>query len=217
MGTSNIDATRTRPARSSLQAAWPELILASGSEARLSLLRSAGLGFTVRSPMVDEDAAKREARSTSRGPSEVALHLAELKAGSVPAPDAIVMGADQLLVCGERWFDKPRDLASARDHLRALRGRCHVLYTAVALLRDGHPVWRHVATPRLRMRAFSDAALDAYLELEGERILGSVGAYRLEGPGVQLFEHVEGEHAAILGLPILALLAFLRCQGILLA
>ncbi len=198
-----------------LQAASPPLILASGSQTRLSLLRDAGVSVTVRAALIDEASVKRAAREERLGPDATAQRLADRKAGCIDDPDAIVIGADQLLVCGETWFDKPHDLAEARVQLLALRGRPHLLHTAFGLARGGCVIGRHVSRSRLVMRAFSEAALDAYLALEGERVLPSVGAYRLEGPGIQLFETVEGEHAAILGLPMLALLEMLRRLGVL--
>jgi septum formation protein len=163
---------------------------------------------------------KQAARAGGATASETAALLATLKARSAHAADpaaagALVVGADQLLTCGGAWFDKPATRAEARDHLQRLRGRTHTLHTAVACLCDGVEVWRHVATPRLAMRAFSDAVLDAYLDVEGDAVLSNVGAYRLEGPGLQLFERIDGEHGAILGLPMLPLLGFLRQHGIL--
>ena len=207
-----------------LQAQKPRIILASASRIRLSLLREAGLAVTAIPAAIDEDQVKRSARAKGSGPDDVALLLADLKARRIAEPgvapqgveaDAIVVGADQLLVCDGQWFDKPADLAAAATHLRALRGRSHVLHTAVSVHRGGRTIWQHVARPQLTMRAFSDAMLDAYLAVEGEQLLSSVGAYRLEGPGIQLFDSVQGEHAAILGLPLLALLGFLRQHGIL--
>ena len=120
-----------------------------------------------------------------------------------------------MLVCEGRWFDKPAGMDGAREHLRALRGRTHELVSAMVCWRGGARVWQHLARPRLTMRDFSDGFLDAYLEAEGEAVLASVGAYRLEGPGVQLFDRIEGEHSAILGLPLLPLLGFLRQHGLL--
>ena len=201
---------------STLQAAHPHLILASGSQTRLALLRDAGLTVVARPVAIDEAEIKRTARGDGAGPDQTALLLAELKARQIHDPDAIVIGADQLLVCEGRWFDKPPDLVAARAHLLALRGRSHELHTAVVLRHADRMIWQHIARPRLTMRAFSDAALDAYLALEAERILSSVGAYRLEGLGIQLFTGVEGEHSAILGLPMLELLGFLRQRGVLL-
>lgn len=195
------------------------LVLASASTARLALLRAAGLSVVARPSALDETPIKR----TAPDAPTAAMRLAEAKAatldGLVPevlTPGALVLGADQILVCDGRSFDKPVDLADAASHLRALHGRTHVLHTALVCRCDGRTIWSHLATPRLHMRALSDAFIDAYLALEGERVLGSVGAYRLEGPGIQLFSMIEGEHAAILGLPLLALLDFLRDEQVLL-
>jgi septum formation protein len=117
------------------------------------------------------------------------------------------------LACGGKWFDKPADIGTARVHLRALRGHTHLLATAACVFRDGERVWRHVSSPELTMRHFGDEFLDGYLAVEGEMVLGSVGAYRLEARGVQLFEHISGDHFAILGLPLIELLGFLRETG----
>ncbi len=190
----------------------PLLVLASGSAARRSLMAAAGLEFQVAPARVEEGAIRERMRLAGEAGSG-ALALASAKARAVVWPGAVVIGADQMLVCEGRWFDKPADLAAAREHLLALRGRRHELVTAVACWQDGSELWCHVARPNLQMRAFSDRFLDAYLAAEGAACLGSVGAYRLEGLGLQLFEAVEGEHAAILGLPMLALLGFLRSVG----
>ena len=145
--------------------------------------------------------------------------LAELKARRMAqrAPDALVIGADQLLVCEDRWFDKPASIEGAREQLRALRGRTHVLATAVLCQGGDKRLWHHVAQPRLTMRSFSDAFLDAYLAAEGAAVMGCVGAYRLEGAGAQLFDKVEGDQFAVLGLPLLPLLGFLRQHGVVMA
>jgi septum formation protein len=200
-----------------LQQTNPRLILASASAARAALLRGAGLTFESLPTRVDEAAIKQAARAEGMSAAETALCLAEQKANrlSVRYPDALVIGADQLLVRGEDWFDKPPDLDAARTQLRALRGRAHVLVTAVACLRDGARLWHHVAQPRLTMRPFSDAMLETYLAEEQTHVTGCVGAYRLEGPGAQLFDAVEGDYFSILGLPLLPLLGFLRQHGVL--
>jgi septum formation protein len=199
-----------------LQRDSPRLILASQSASRQALLRAAGLAFDTVPARVDEDAVKQAARAEGAPPDEAALMLAGLKAARVARahPDAVVIGADQILVCEDAWFDKPADLAAAGAQLRRLRGRPHTLATAVLCQRGETVLWQHLATPRLTMRGFSDEFLNAYLAAEGDALLSSVGAYRLEGPGVHLFDRVEGEHAAILGLPLLALLGFLRQHGL---
>ncbi len=200
----------------------PPLVLASASAARRAVLAAAGLSFTAEAAAVDEAAIKESARAEGLPPGEAAMVLAEAKARRVaarrraPGDDALVIGADQILVCDGAWFDKPADAAAARAQILALRGKTHELATALVCWRGGERVWGHVETPRLTMRAFSDAFLDAYLEAEGEAVLSSVGAYRLEGLGAHLFAAVRGEHAAVLGLPLLPLLGFLRGHGVLL-
>jgi septum formation protein len=191
------------------------VILASTSAARRKLLEAAGLAIAVEPSGFDEASLKRALKGSDVG--EVAGILAEHKAVAVAKarPGCWVVGADQMLDCDGRWFDKPRDRQDARRQLAALRGKAHRLVTAVAVARDGPAVWRHVDTARLVMRPFSDAFLDSYLELAGEAALSSVGAYQLEGLGVQLFSEVDGDHFTILGLPLLPLLAFLRSQGVL--
>ena len=194
-----------------------ELVLASQSVARAAVLRGAGLVFEARSARVDEAAVKQAGQADGAAVDDVALGLARLKASRIQAPQALVIGADQILLCEDRWFDKPAGMGEAREQLLTLRGRRHELVTAVVCMRDGQEQWRHVARPCLTMRLFSEAFLDEYLVLEGDRVTQSVGGYRIEGPGIQLFDRVEGEFSAILGLPLLPLLGFLRQSGLLVA
>ena len=193
-----------------------ELVLASASAARAALLRAAGLAVEIRPAAVDEAALKQAGRAEEASAADIATLLAETKALRVSRarPEAWVVGADQILVCEDRWFDKPVDLADARRQLESLRGRTHRLVTAVVCARGGVHAWHHVSEPQLTMREVSAGFLDRYLALEGEAVLGSVGGYRLEGMGVHLFDRIEGEHAAILGLPLLSLLGFLRQAGV---
>lgn len=193
------------------------LILASGSATRASLLRQAGVPFEQLRPPLDEEAEKARLRAQNLAPEAQALALSAAKALSVEAPGAWVLGADQMLSCEGAAFDKPADRAAARRQLQALRGRSHTLETGAALAHNGQIVWSALARPCLRMRDFSDAFLDSYLDTLGEQALHSVGAYQAEGLGVQLFEAIEGEWYAVLGLPLLALLARLREAGLLTA
>lgn len=200
-----------------IQAESPRLVLASASATRRALLEAAGLRFTAKAAAVDEAAIKEAAQAEGLSPADAAVLLADAKAMRTARrdPDALVIGADQLLVCDGRWFDKPESVEAARGHLLALRGRTHELVTACVCWRHGTRIWQHVAVPRMTMREFSEPFLDGYLAAEGERVTASVGAYRLEGMGMHLFARIGGEHAAILGLPMLALLEFLRGHGVL--
>ena len=189
-------------------------MLASASTIRAQLLAAAGVYFRIEPAELDEGSLKHACRVEGRDAAGCALALAEAKARQVAARcgRAVVIGADQLLVCGEVWFDKPVDLGHARTQLQALRGRTHELVTAGCAVRGGSRLWHSVSSPRLTMRHFTDDFLDDYILAEGADMLGSVGAYRLEGRGVQLFEHIEGDYFAILGLPIIELLGFLRTK-----
>jgi septum formation protein len=191
------------------------LILASASAARKRLLADAGVAAETDPADIDEAAIKEECRREGRLSTECATRLAEAKARAVAVrhQDTLVLGADQLLDCAGEWFDKPRDRAEARDQLQRLRGRSHELVTATTVVRNDERLWQAVETPRVTMRAFSDAFLDRYLDTMGERVLKTVGGYELEGLGAQLMEKIEGDYFAILGLPLLPLLGFLRERG----
>lgn len=193
-----------------------KLILASQSLSRRALLEGAGLDFETMPSAVDEAAIKESAQAEGLSPGDTATLLADAKAARIARrhPEATIIGADQILVCEGTWFDKPADLSAAREHLQRLRNKPHELVTAVVVWRNGQRAWHHVATPRLTMRDFSDAFLDAYLAREGAFVTQSVGAYRLEGLGVQLMRDIRGEHTAILGLPLLPFLGYLRDSGV---
>jgi len=191
------------------------LILASGSAARAALLRQAGVRFDVEAAPVDEAAIKASLLAEGAPPRDVADVLAELKACRVASsrPEALVLGADQVLVCEGRMLDKPADLDDARSQLVFLRGKAHELLSAAVIFEDGAPIWRHVGRAQLVMRPFSDAFLDAYLA-DDPGILDCVGAYRLEASGSQLFSRVQGDYFSVLGLPLLEVLGLLRTRGV---
>ena len=195
-------------------AAW--VVLASASAARADVLREAGVAFTVEPAAIDEVGQTASMIAEGADGAAVAAALADRKARQVANrhPGALVVGADQVLACEGRLFGKPNTLAQARADLCALRGRTHELLSAVCVVRDGASLWRHLSRARLHMRSFSDAFLDRHLEASGASALASVGAYQIEGVGAQLFSRIEGDHFAILGLPLLPLLEFLRGQGI---
>lgn len=188
------------------------LVLASASAIRARLLANAGIDAAIDPAAVDEARIKRESRDQGRDAGECAALLAEAKARDVAArhPGVLVLGADQMLQCEQRWFDKPADLGEARQQLQALNGRQHELVAAAAIVRDGRLLWRAVERPLLTMRRFSEAFLDRYLAAMGKRALSTVGGYELEGLGAQLMARIEGDYFAILGLPLLPLMAFLR-------
>ena len=198
------------------EAADRHLVLASQAAVRAAMLRAAGLSFAVQPARVDEGAVKEAMRAEDPDGRETARALASLKARRVSAgaPGAFVIGADQLLVCGEEWFDKPVDVDDARGQLKRLRGRSHTLVTAVSMARDGAEIWGDVACPELTMRPFSDAFLERYLERAGEGILACVGSYEAEGLGAQLLAEIKGDWFAVLGMPLMPLLAFLREHGL---
>lgn len=191
------------------------LVLASQSAVRRRLLANAGVAFEVEAAAVDEAALKARLGAAGASVEEIAAELAAAKALKISRrrPGDLVIGADQILACAGEMFDKPDGLAGARDHLERLRGRAHVLHGALCLARDGEVIWRHLAAPRLSMRDLSDEFIAAYLGRCGESILGSVGAYRLEELGVQLFDDISGDYFAVLGLALLPLLAVLRQHG----
>jgi septum formation protein len=195
------------------------VLLASSSTPRAAILRSAGVSFETVSAGVDEAALKSRLLARGLGAREVALALAEAKATAASArrPDAVTLGADQTLELDGRLYDKADNLAAARARLIELRGRSHRLHCAVVAAEAGVKTWNHTETATLTMRSFSDAFLDRYLANGGEALLGSVGCYLLEGEGAQLFDRIEGDYFAILGLPLLPVLEQLRGQGALVA
>ncbi len=195
------------------------LVLASASDVRRRLLDNAGVSFDVDPANVDEENVKASIRAENGGAAEIAETLAELKAVAVSRrhPAALVIGADQTLDCNGVLFDKPADLDHARGHLTALSGRTHTLHSSVCIVERGARLWHHNAVARLTVRALSATFIDDYVARSGGDICNSVGAYRLEGLGIQLFERIDGDYFTILGLPLLPLLAYLRQREVLVA
>ncbi|MFC3080560.1 Maf family protein [Phenylobacterium terrae] len=195
-----------------------KLTLASKSAARTALLTGAGVPFEAVGSGVDEDEIKRALLAEDAGPKEIAEALAQAKAVAVSqGRPGLVIGADQTLDLAGELYDKVETVDQARERLKRLRSRPHQLHSAVVVAEDGQVVWRETASATLTMRDFSDAFLEAYLAEEGEAALGSVGCYRLEGPGAQLFSKIQGDYFAILGLPLMGLLELLRRRGVLTA
>ena len=191
------------------------LVLASGSASRRVLLENAGLTFDVQPANFDEVVARKALDGSGATPGDVAEVLARGKAEDVSAVhnDALVIGGDQILALGDDIFEKPADMDGARHTLMRLRGQKHTLHSAVCLTRGGETIWSHVDTAHLTMRNFSPEWLGRHLAEVGPQVCQSVGAYQLEGPGVQLFSSIEGSYFTILGLPLLPLLDALRTHG----
>lgn len=195
------------------------LILASGSATRRSMLAAAGVEFSVVLSEVDEPAIR--ASLQNRGdvrvhPFEIAAALAREKAVVVSRkyPGSLVIGADQVLSLRSQTFDKARTVAEARERIELLNGRTHELHSAVALAESGVVVWEYLSTASLTMRRMSESFIDHYMQYAGRALMSSVGAYELEGLGVQLFERIDGDYFTILGLPLLPLLNELRKRGV---
>lgn len=191
------------------------LILASSSPFRRQLLENAGLAFEAIAAKIDERAIETPLEAAGATPDEVALHLARAKALDVSArhPQALVIGSDQTMSLGARVYHKPPTLEAAKDHLLSLSGKTHRLNSAVAFAKSGVIVWEHVAHAHMSVRPLSSAFIDRHLARVGARALQSVGAYQLEGEGIQLFEKIDGDYFTIIGLPLLVMLNELRRMG----
>ena len=197
-----------------MSAAANNVVLASTSAIRRAVLTGAGVAFDSVSPGVDETAIKDSLLAEGVSPRDIADALAEAKAVKVSRKrPGLVIGADQTLDLEGRLLDKAGSVEEAGARLKALRGRTHRLHCGMVVARDGQPIWREVVTSTLRMRTFSDAYLDAYLQRNAPGVLSSVGCYQLEGEGVQLFDRIEGDYFAILGLSLIPLLDLLRRHG----
>ncbi len=188
------------------------LVLASTSPFRQALLKNAGLTFDAQPSGIDERTVEQPLVDGGVSPQDIALVLAEAKAMAVSEDEteALVIGADQTLSLGDELLHKPADMEAARRHLLKLSGRTHQLNSAVVLARGGETIWRHVESADMTMRALDPGFIGRYLSRVGDIALQSVGAYQLEGEGVQLFEQIKGDYFTVIGLPMLPLLAELR-------
>ena len=199
-----------------------KIILASGSRARREMLQGAGLSFTVKTADVDEDAIRAalydENGKATVDPADVAEILAIAKAEAVSRlnPDAFIIGGDQVLSFDDEILTKPKNESAARRQLVSFRGKVHALHSAVALAHQGETLWSTIDTAEMYVRDFSDAFLDDYMRRAGRTVLDSVGAYLLEGLGIQIFDSIEGDYFTVLGMPLMPLLVELRARRLLL-
>jgi septum formation protein len=192
------------------------VILASGSEIRAKLLKAVGVTFDTVIAKIDEPAIIASLKAANANPHEIVDTLAEYKAARVGIKntDKLVIGCDQILVCDKQIYEKAATMDEAHNILMSLRGKAHQLMSAVVIFEQGKPVWRHVGRAQLIMRDFSDDFLSNYLQQNGEDILSSVGCYKIEGMGAQLFNRIQGDYFTILGIPLLEVLGFLRTRGV---
>ena len=193
-----------------------KLILASSSPFRRMLMENAGLSFEAQAATIDERAIEATLEGEGKAPEAVALVLAKAKAEDVSRrfPDALVIGSDQTMALDDRVFHKPKTMADAANHLGLLSGKTHRLNSAIALAHNGDIVWEHLSQAALTMRPITPDFIARHLKNTGEKALSSVGAYQLEGEGIQLFSKIDGDYFTILGLPMLPLLEKLRELGV---
>lgn len=192
-----------------------EIILASGSKIRATILQNAGVKFRVQTSRVDEDAFKESMRAEGLSPMDQADYLAQMKSEKVSSQTGgLVLGADQMLSLEGRGFDKPKSREEAFERLKEFSGKTHHLECAAVISENGEAVWRYIARPKLTMRRLSDEFIKSYLDQIADAAFESVGAYQLEGLGVQLFSSIEGDYFSILGLPLLQVLDYLRERSV---
>lgn len=192
------------------------ILLASASPWRRQMLEATGLAISAEPARIDERATGEPLERSGATAGELAVHLARAKAEEVSRrfPNALVLGADQVLSLDGAILHKARNIEEGRDRLLQLSGRTHRLSSAIALSRNGEPVWHHVGIAEMTMRELDTKYIDDYLAKAGDQVLGSVGVYQIEGPGIQLFDRIQGDHWTIIGLPLLPLLSKLRDMGV---
>jgi septum formation protein len=195
------------------------IILASGSDIRAQLLRGAGVQFDVQKPRVDEEAIRAALQMDGAAPRDIADALAEAKALKISDKNhgALVLGCDQILALKDQIFAKPESPQQATQHLQALGGKVHHLYSAMVIYENGRPIWRHIGVARLTMRTLPDEVLAAYVARNWDSIQHSVGGYKIEEEGICLFTEIEGDTPTIQGLPLIPLLNYLYFKGVILS
>ena len=191
-----------------------KIVLATKSRARIDILKNAGIDFSFKAANINEDLPKNELLSHTAPATQLAFLLAELKAHEVSktSPNALVIGADQVLTCRNRWFSKAKTIEEARENLKFLRGKTHYLVNGLVVVKDNRLIWHHINKVKLTMRHFSDEFMEEYLATEKD-IYNCVGGYKIEGLGAQLFRKIEGDVFSIMGLPLMPLLELLRKEG----
>lgn len=192
-----------------------KLILASQSASRRTMLDAAGVAYQAQPAHIDEASVKAALAGRGESPRSIVDALAELKAVKIAQqhPGDLVLGSGSMLVLEDgTMLDKPDDRATAARHLALLSGGRHRLISAAVIAHGGLPVWRHVDQAQLHVRPLGAAFIAAYLDAEWPAIAGCVGCFRIEGPGVQLFDRIEGDYFTILGMPLLAVLGYLRTR-----
>ena len=193
-----------------------EIVLASSSSTRQKMLADAGMHIRVEPAHIDEDSLKAAALAENASGLDAATLIAEMKAQKISAlnPDAFVIGSDQLLTQGEDWFSKPETLAEARSTLQKFSGQTHQLVTVGVVYENGKRLWHHAESPKISIRNLSDQDIDDYLKMLGDDYSATPGAYMIEKLGAQIIRKIDGCPYAVLGLPLLQLLSFLRQHGL---
>ena len=193
-----------------------QLILASSSATRRKMLDDAGLLYHAINAGIDEDSLKDAARAEGLNTRDAATMLAEMKAVKISNqnPGAYVIGSDQLLDLDGEWLSKPENVGQAQSHLTKLSGKTHDLVTAAVIYRDGERIWHEVSVPKISIRTLSEQDINNYITVMGEKITYTPGVYMIEDLGAQIISKIDGCPYAVLGLPLLEMLAFLRGHGL---
>lgn len=196
-----------------------EIVLASMSVTRRQMLKAAGLAFEAIAAPVDEESLRAVGAKEKISSIDMATALAEAKAARASqffaeAPQTFIIGADQILDCDGSWYSKPETPAAAKSTLKALAGKTHQLITAAVIYQGGRRIWQHCAQPAISLRTLSDDDIEAYLEACGDAAYDTPGCYQIEGLGAQIINRIDGCPYAILGLPLLEMLSFLREHGL---